>query len=248
MTDVIDKYADASLPGAVTRSNPAIIERIMNSAKPLTAFGQPCKVVSNKIETIEAGDLASVFYGILSRLAPSTGGDLSADFLSGTPNADYTQAVLVKRYIAVICAIGTPAINSPVYMRTVADTGKALGDFEATKDAVVVGGVITGTGTGTLSITEDGTAKPGTWSIILQETSATAEFYLFDPDGFHVGTGNVGTELVAGGLTLTITDGGTMTIGDSFAPVVTDNNVELPNVNWSIAGKDSNNVTEVFVK
>jgi hypothetical protein len=249
MGDVINKYANASLPGAITRSNPVIVDREMDATNPLLAFGLPCKMESSEIEAIEADDTAEDFYGIISRLAPSTGGAADADFLSGTPNADYFQAVLVKMYIAVICAVGTPVIGQPVYMRVQTDTLKVIGDLEATEDSAVVGGVITGTGTGllTIAITDADLVKEGEYSIVLQETSATAEFFLFDPDGILIGKGNVATELVCAGLTLTVADGGTMTAADSFAPVVTRANVKLPNVTWSVSGLDDNDVSEVFV-
>jgi len=176
-------------------------------------------------------------------------GAADAAFLSGTPNADYFQAALIKGYIAVICAIGTPVIGQPVYMRVQADTGKVVGDLEATEDSAVAGGVITGTGTGelTIAITDADLIKEGAYSIVLQETSATAEFFLFDPDGILIGKGNVATELVCAGLTMTISNAGTMTALDSFAPVVTRANVKLPNVTWSVGGSDDNDVSEVFV-
>jgi hypothetical protein len=249
MGDVINFRANASIPGAITRSTPVIADRQMDSDNPVLAFGLPCKMVDGVIEAIEADDVAADFYGILSRLAPSTGGAADAGFLDGTPNATYHQAVLIKRYIAVLCAIGAPVIGQPVYMRVQADTGKVVGDLEATEDSAVAGGVITGTGTGllTIAITDEELVKEGAYSIVLQETSATAEFFLFDPDGILIGKGNVATELVVAGLTMTISNAGTMTAGDSFAPVVTRANVKLPNVTWAVGGTDDNDVSEVFV-
>jgi len=246
---VISLRANQGLAGSISRQDNAnVVEAVtMDSTKPVTQFGDPCKIVSGQIEAIEASDTASDFFGIVARVAPTIAGDTGASFNSATPSSDYAQSVVRKGYVNVACTVGTPAKGGAVYMRVQTDTGKALGDLEATKDASVAGGTITGTGTGTLAITEDGTAKAGTWSIVLQETSATAEFYLFDPDGFHVGTGNVGTELVAGGLTMTITNGGTMTAGDSFAPVVTDANVAIANATWNITGKDGNNISEIYI-
>jgi hypothetical protein len=154
---------------------------------------------------------------------------------------------VAEGFVNVACTVGTPAIGGQAYMRTVVDTGKALGDIEATKDASVAGGTITGTGTGTLAIVEDGTAKPGTWSLILKETSATAEVQVVDPDGLRLADAFVGTEYVGGGLTFTITSAGTMTDLDSFAPVVTDANVAMAGVTFSVAGKDSNDITEIEI-
>jgi len=67
MGDVINKYANASLPGAITRSNPVVADREMDATNPLLAFGLPCKSSSGELEAIEADDTAEDFYGILSR-------------------------------------------------------------------------------------------------------------------------------------------------------------------------------------
>lgn len=251
MTDVINKYADASVPGAITRSNPVVADRVMNASKPLTAFGQPCKIVSNKIETIEAGDLAFVFYGILSRLAPSKDGSLTAAFLSGTPDADYPQAVLIKRYIAVVCAIGTPAIEGDVFMRVVADIGKDLGDLEATEDIDIAGAADAGnTGTGvveTETVEDSDLIQAGVYTCVLTETSSTADYTVTAPDGTQMKNGNVATAYDDKGISWNITDAGTMTDGDIFTITVIRNNVKLPNVKWSVAGVDSHDVSEVFI-
>ncbi|WP_127524592.1 hypothetical protein [Mesorhizobium sp. Z1-4] len=93
---------------------------------------------------------------------------------------------------------------------------------------VVVGATFAATGagseaagnTGTGEITDAPTvaagAKAGRYIAILQATSATALFHVYDPDGIYVGSGNVATEFDAAGLTFTIANGGTMTIGDTF--------------------------------
>lgn len=98
---------------------------------------------------------------------------------------------------------------------------------------VVVGGTFAATGagseaagnTGTGTITDAPTvaagAKQGRYQAILLATSATAAFAVYDPDGILVGHGNVATEFTGGGLTFTIANAGTMTIGDTFYVDVT---------------------------
>lgn len=98
---------------------------------------------------------------------------------------------------------------------------------------VVVGGTFAATGagseaagnTGTGTITDSPTvaagAKQGRYQAILLATSATAAFAVYDPDGILVGNGNVATEFTGDGLTFTISNAGTMTIGDTFYVDVT---------------------------
>lgn len=128
--------ASSGVPGDITRQLDTIVEQaLLNSAKVPTAFGLPVKMTSGKIEKIESGDTAASFYGILTRLSPSISGDTLQTFASGTPNATAVQGVAVQGYMNVKCTVGTPARNGVVYMRVVADTGKAIGDLEATADS-----------------------------------------------------------------------------------------------------------------
>lgn len=98
---------------------------------------------------------------------------------------------------------------------------------------IVIGGTFAATGAGSEAAGNTGTgvitdapavaagAKAGRYQAILLATSATAAFAVYDPDGILVGHGNVATEFVGGGLTFTISNAGTMTIGDTFYVDVT---------------------------
>lgn len=98
---------------------------------------------------------------------------------------------------------------------------------------VVVGGTFAATGAGSEAAGNTGTgtitdspavaagAKQGRYTVVLQATSSTAAFVVYDPDGLVVGHGNVATEFVGGGLTFTISNAGTMTVGDTFYVDVT---------------------------
>lgn len=127
--------APSGVAGDVTRQQDTIVESgLLNSAKAPTAFGVPVKIVSGKFEKIEASDAATVFAGILTRIAPAISGDTAQTFASGTPNVTAIQGVAVKGYVNVKCAIGTPVRGAAVYMRVTAASGKAVGDLEATAD------------------------------------------------------------------------------------------------------------------
>jgi hypothetical protein len=61
------------------------------------------------------------------------------NYLDQNSGAEYPPddavSVFQRGSISVICAVGTPIVGGAVYVRTVADTGKAIGDLEATADS-----------------------------------------------------------------------------------------------------------------
>lgn len=127
--------APSGVAGDVTRQQDTVVESgLLNAAAAPTAFGAPVKIVSGKFEKIAASDAATVFAGILSRIAPAIAGDTAQTFASGTPNVNSVQGIVVKGYVNVKCAVGTPVRGASVYMRVTADTGKAVGDLETGAD------------------------------------------------------------------------------------------------------------------
>lgn len=126
---------DAGVAGEITRPQDAVVESaLFDTANVPAAYGLPVKMVSGKIRTIAASDAASVFYGILTRQAPSIAGDTAQTFASATPKADAVQGVLVRGYCNVVCVIGTPVRNGTVYMRVVTAGQNVVGQLEATAD------------------------------------------------------------------------------------------------------------------
>ena len=134
MTSILYR-ASSGVAGDVTRPDNTVVESgLLNAAQAPGAFGAPVKLVSGKFEKIAASDAATVFAGILSRIAPSIAGDLVQTYAGGTPNADSVQGIVVKGYVNVVCTQGTPARGGQVYMRITADTGKLVGDLETAAD------------------------------------------------------------------------------------------------------------------
>ena len=128
--------APSGVAGDITRQQDTIVESgLLNASAAPTAFGTPLKIVNGKFEKIASGDAATVFAGVLSRIAPSIAGDTAQTFASGTPNVQSVQGVVVKGYVNVRCTVGTPARGAAVYVRITADTGKAVGDFETGADS-----------------------------------------------------------------------------------------------------------------
>lgn len=128
--------APAGTVGDISRPDETTVEPgLLNPAKAPASFGAPVKIVSGAFEAIEASDAASVFYGILSRVAPSIAGDTAQTLASGTPNTAAVQGIVRAGYVNVACAQGTPVRGGQVFMRVTAATGKLVGDFETTADS-----------------------------------------------------------------------------------------------------------------
>lgn len=240
--------APGGVAGDITRPDNTVVEPIMlaGSGAP-TVFGCPIKLSTGKAAAFAGNETAADFAGFLARSVPAISGSVNSGFADGTPNASFPQNLVTRGYLNVLCTVGTPVRGGKVYARVVADTGKAVGDIEATADVTVAGGTITGTGTGTISASVTADAIPGTWSLVLQSTSQTAKVTVIDPNGLRHPDATVGTAYTSGGLTFTITAAGTMTSGDSFAPVVTAKNIALPGVRWASDGKDASNNAEVRI-
>lgn len=123
--------------GSITRTLDTSVESVfLNAAKPVLSFGAPVKLVSGKAEPFAVGDTASSIYGVLARVAPSISGSTAQTFASQSPSTDVPNGIVVRGYVNVTCTIGTPVRGGTVYVRVVAATGKAIGDFEATADGV----------------------------------------------------------------------------------------------------------------
>lgn len=127
--------APAGVPGDVTRLQDSNVEPVL-LGEAFTGFGKPFKFNSSgKAVNIAASDTAAVFKGILTRIVPSIGGNTASGLNDAIPNQDSTQGRLVSGYANVVCTVGTPVKGGIVYMRVVADTGKLVGDLEATADS-----------------------------------------------------------------------------------------------------------------
>jgi len=127
--------APSGVPGDVTRKQESNVEPII-LGEAFDHFGRPYKLdaTTGKAMMIDAGDAATVFDGILSRSVPQISGNDSQGLNDAIPNADSVNGGLVRGYINVICTVGTPVRGGIVYMRVQTDTGKEIGDFEATSD------------------------------------------------------------------------------------------------------------------
>lgn len=129
--------APAGVPGDVTRTDESNVEPAMLIAASSVfaqAFGIPMVYVAGGISQYITSNVAADFAGILIREAPSIGGSATQGLNDAIPNQFQAQGLLVRGYASVICTVGTPARGGIVYVRTVANAPKAIGDLEATSD------------------------------------------------------------------------------------------------------------------
>lgn len=247
--------APAGVPGTITRQLHTVVETVpsLDAENAPGAFGVPIKIAAGGVGgAIEANDDATDVAGFLVRNAPSMAPTSAADETDGVPALDKPHGFIPlgaggPAFLSVKCAQGTPARNGAVHMRVVEDDPLLVGGLEVASDIDVAAAAMVGTGNataGTLSATQD--AEAGVYRIRM--TAATT-FVLETPSGNQLKQGATGAAYTAGGVTLTVTAGGTPAVaGNTIAVTVTKNNVRLPGVTWAVDGKDSAGVTEIRVQ
>lgn len=234
----------SGIAGAISRAQSTDVDTgFYDSSYPFTAYGVPCKEVSGKLRPIASGDTFANVIGFLVRPFPTTGANASDPLGVAVPATTGIGNRMTRGYMTVINNSGTPARNGQVYVRVAnASSGKPIGGIEAAAEATFTGGTITGTGTGTIAGTATGAAVAGAYSLTLQTTSGTSKVTVIDPNGKRLADATVGSAYTSNGVTFTITAAGTMTAGDSFAPVVAQNTQAIEGCKFTNAGDANGNV------
>lgn len=129
ISNVIDTRAGAGVAGEITRRLESTVESVLldQDTDTPTVFGCAVKLAAGKARKIVDGDDGTDVVGLLVRTEPSI------SEVSGAVKADAVHGLMRRGYANAVCKIGTPVRGLPVYVRTVADTGKAIGDLEATE-------------------------------------------------------------------------------------------------------------------
>lgn len=128
----------SGIPGALTRDSVSTTEGIPFAPAPgFNAYGVAAKIVNGQATAIVSGDTVAVVYGLLVRPYPITGQQANPPLGSAQPPSVDGMANILKRgYMTVENTQGTPALNTPVYVR-VADTdntGHPIGSLSASQD------------------------------------------------------------------------------------------------------------------
>lgn len=237
-----------------------IESRLLDAATPPLAFGIPVKLVSNKLQPIQAGDTAASVAGLLVRTYPTTGN--GTDGLGvATPNTTIPGDLMKRGYLNVVCnnaSVNPPAANGTVYIRVGnASTGKPIGGIEAAADQSAASAAKSGgnTGNGTLtglSVASKPAVMAGVYQarVVIAGTNA-ATINLYNPLGDLIDqkqlSGSGATAVFNNdNLSLTITDGSTdFVVGDGFDITVTMNTVPLPSNTYFTGVSDSSGNAEV---
>jgi hypothetical protein len=127
------KQAPSGVPGDVTRVDESNVEPVMlvnNSGYPTVGMG--VKYTTGGVE-IPSGDSATAFAGVVIREAPAISNSSSDDtsFSPNTPLVTQVQGLLVRGYVSVVCAAGTPARGGVVYWQVTTHSGVNAGQFRA---------------------------------------------------------------------------------------------------------------------
>ena len=224
----------------------------VDGTNPPLKFGYPVKMNSDatKVRTLESTDAGSAIVGILTRTAPSISGSSASGFNDHVPHTELNHGLIRRGRVHVKCPTGTPIRNRPVYARTVENGAKLVGDFEATEAIAATGTAAAMVGTGNATsgavTVADGTT-PGVYVALF---SAATKFNLITPSGDELKQGTTGVAYSAGGLSFTITAGGTAAVaGDAISITVADTseNVLVPGIVWAVNGKGASNEAKVRV-
>lgn len=129
------KQAPVGVPGDITRGDESSVEPAMLVALATVfpdQFGIGVKYVTGGIQQ-PSGDAATTFAGVLVREAPEISGALGDDatFGSGSPLGTQVQGLMVRGYMAVVCAAGTPARGGTVYWQVTTNGAVKAGQFRA---------------------------------------------------------------------------------------------------------------------
>lgn len=126
--------APSGVEGDITRTDESNVEPAMLVSPFAQKFGIPVKYATGGIVPFAGGEVAADFAGVLTRAAPGISNTVLSGFDDNVPNPETPQNLMVRGYASVKCTIGTPVRGGVVYVRIVAASGKAIGDFEATAD------------------------------------------------------------------------------------------------------------------
>lgn len=243
----------AGIPGDLSRKEGAVVEaQVFDATNPPTSFGQFVALDSSSknIRKVLVGDISLSIYGALLRPYPVSAASTNEAVGTATPNTIFPADVLKKGYFTTLLQNSTAsARGGKVYQRIAATSGALKqGGIEAAAAATVTSPTIVGTGTGTIAATVgDATKiKPGTYTVTVDTTSNTSTLTVVDPDGITLKKGQIGVAYSQQGLSFTVTAAGTMTAGDTFSPVVTQTNIEVPSAFFMGPADSSGNVEVAY--
>lgn len=233
----------AGIPGDISRKQSTLVEpQALNASLAFAAFGIAGKMASGKFVPFAGSEVVSDLYGFYVRPYPTQGQDAAGNTPQTNPNT-YGD-VMRAGYMTVLCNSGVPAINGQAYLRVASpDSTHPLGGVEASDVHTNVGTAGSNTGNGTIgTISATPAAQAGTFLVTM---TAATKFGVSAPDGTQLANGSTGAAYTAGGLTFTITVGGTpMIAGDTFTVAVVRQTLAIPGCKFQ-GVQDANTNVEI---
>lgn len=126
--------APTGVPGDITRTDESNVEPAMlvvqGSDYPKVGMG--VKYATGGVQ-VPSGDAATAFAGVMVREVPGISNSSADDasFNPQTPWIKQPQGLLVRGYLTVLCAAGTPARGGVVYWQVTDNGGVKAGSFRA---------------------------------------------------------------------------------------------------------------------
>lgn len=129
---VIGKSLNHGFAGNFARNPDLIAVTRPNNAEGNIVFGSAVMADDNGgVIPIDANFTADKFVGIAGSEAKS-----AFDYLNQNKGGEYAPkepvTVIQRGSVSVICSDGSPVVGGDVYVRTAAEEGKKIGDFETT--------------------------------------------------------------------------------------------------------------------
>lgn len=123
--------APNGVPGDITRSDESNVEPAMMVTPFPTVFGVGVIYGTGGVK-LPSGDAATAFAGVLVREVPGIANSSASDVIAdAAPYQKQVQGLMVRGYVAVSCAAGTPVRGGVVYWQVTDHSGVLAGSFRA---------------------------------------------------------------------------------------------------------------------
>ncbi len=129
--------APTGVPGDITRTDESNVEpsmlAIQGSDYPVVGMGVKYNTDGTAVQVPAAGATKADFAGCLVREVPGISNSSADDasFSPQTPTIKQPAGLMVRGYMTVICAVGTPVRGGIVYWQIADHSGVKAGSFRA---------------------------------------------------------------------------------------------------------------------
>lgn len=128
--------APNGIPGDITRTDETNVEPALQvvQGSDFPKVGMGVKYTSDGAGIqVPSGDAATAFAGVMAREVPGISNSIADDasFSPNTPLITEPVGLVVRGYVTVLCAVGTPVRGGIVYWQVTDHSGVKAGSFRA---------------------------------------------------------------------------------------------------------------------